>query len=239
MYSAVADPSGSINTGAIESNGNDKTNFWATLGSEQVAGYENTLGGLAYAPLYPSVLAGALLNPPVDLGGFCDTAEFPVGCPSIQNLFEPIATDTGLPVPDLHKLYPPDPLITPPELAVGQQKMPGIENVPQYFDRFDADLPFFVDLPFGYRVHDANWFAADGIPISPIDDAGDENAYPIMRVAAVAKGADPGQPENVLASVDVVLPVASEADCQGCHAASNDESHGVSGLPWRYGTGRQ
>jgi hypothetical protein len=223
VYSAVADRSGSINTGAIESNGNDKTNFWATLGSGQVAGHENALGGLAYAPLYPSVLAGALLNPPVDLGGLCDTAVFPVGCPSILNLFEPIATDTGLPVPDLHKLYPSDPLITPPELAVGQQKMPGIENVPQYFDRFDADLPFFVDLPFGYRVHDANWFAADGIPISPIDDEGDENAYPIMRVEAVAKGADPGQPENVLASVDVVLPVASEADCQGCHAASDDE----------------
>ena len=75
-------------------------------------------------------------------------------------------------------------------------------------------------LPFGYTVHDANWFAADGIPILPIDDAGNENAYPLMRVQAVSKGGNPSNPDDVLASVDVVLPVASEADCQGCHAAA-------------------
>jgi hypothetical protein len=102
-------------------------------------------------------------------------------------------------------------------LVLDQQRMPGEGNVPQRFKRFDVDLPFF-----GSTVHDANWFAAEGIPILPIDDAGNENAYPLMRVDAVIKDAEPTDPNNVLASVDVVLPVASEADCQLCHAVSTD-----------------
>ena len=86
-------------------------------------------------------------------------------------------------------------------LAFGQA-MPGILNPytvndPQPFNHFDA----------GKR-----WFAADGVPILPIDDAGQLNAYPLMRVSATLPSG-----ENV-ASLDVVLPVASEADCQNCHA---------------------
>ena len=86
-------------------------------------------------------------------------------------------------------------------LAFGQT-MPGIlnpymANDPQPFNRFDSDKA---------------WFAADGIPILPIDDAGQLNAYPLMRVSASTAGTGAS-----LASVDVVLPVASEADCQNCH----------------------
>lgn len=87
-------------------------------------------------------------------------------------------------------------------LAFGQ-KMPGnkqpyMANDPQSFEHFDVEK---------------HWFAADGVPILPIDDAGQLNAYPLMRVSASA--ANTGE---VLASLDVVLPVASEADCQNCHA---------------------
>jgi hypothetical protein len=87
-------------------------------------------------------------------------------------------------------------------LAFGQA-MPGIlnpytANNPQPFNRFDADK---------------EWFAADGVPILPIDDSGQLNAYPLMRVSAT----NPATGET-LASLDVVLPVASEADCQNCHA---------------------
>jgi hypothetical protein len=83
------------------------------------------------------------------------------------------------------------------------QKMPGIlapysANDAQPFNRFDTDKA---------------WFAADGVPILPIDDAGQQNAYPLMRVSAT----EPASGETV-ASLDVVLPVASEADCQNCHA---------------------
>ena len=229
VYSATSNPNDPVAPYSINSKGTystildpgttvSKTNFWDELDTAQVAGHNNTLGGLAYAPLFPSVLAGALLNPPQDLEGLCGTTEYPVGCPSLLNVVEPLAFDTGLPVPDLHKLAG-----TPAELLLGQQKMPGEDNVPQHFDRFDTDLPFFVDLPFGYTVEGANWFAADGIPILPIDDAGNENAYPLMKIEAVTKGGDPiADPDTVLASVDVVLPVASEADCQGCHAAMDD-----------------
>ncbi len=88
-------------------------------------------------------------------------------------------------------------------LAFGQA-MPGIlspyaANDPQPFNHFDVAR---------------RWFAADGIPIVPVDDSGQLNAYPLMRVTA--SNPDTGA---TLASLDVVLPVASEADCQNCHAA--------------------
>ena len=71
----------------------------------------------------------------------------------------------------------------------------------QLFDRFDVDLPFFVNFPFGYTVFNANWFAADGIPILPVDDAGNENPYPLMRVQARNKATG-----AVLASTIVERP---------------------------------
>jgi len=85
-------------------------------------------------------------------------------------------------------------------LAFGQ-KMPGhkqpyVANDSQLFNHYDPAK---------------QWFAADGVPILPIDDAGQLNAYPLMRVSATTGSAE-------VASLDVVLPVASEADCQNCHA---------------------
>jgi hypothetical protein len=87
-------------------------------------------------------------------------------------------------------------------LAFGQA-MPGIlnpynSNNPQAFNRFDT----------AYK-----WFAADGIPILPIDDNGQANAYPLMRISATLLSS--GQ---TVANLDAVLPVASEADCQNCHS---------------------
>lgn len=99
---------------------------------------------------------------------------------------------------DLFGLNPP-----PDEGLAFEQAMPGIlnpyvANDPQPFNHFDADKA---------------WFAADGIPILPIDDAGQLNAYPLMRVSASLSDTN-----ATVASLDVVLPVASEADCQNCHA---------------------
>ncbi len=87
-------------------------------------------------------------------------------------------------------------------LAFGQA-MPGILNP------YTANDP----QPFNHFDPDKMWFAADGIPIMPIDDKGQSNPYPLMRVTAT----DPST-GDVLASQDVVLPVAAEADCQNCHA---------------------
>ncbi len=113
--------------------------------------------------------------------------------------FWDINPDTGNTyVFDLFGLNPP----ADEGLAFGQA-MPGIlnpytANDPQPFNHFDAGKA---------------WFAADGVPILPIDDAGQQNAYPLMRVSAATPATD-----QTVASLDVVLPVAAEADCQNCHA---------------------
>ncbi len=131
---------------------------------------------------------------------------------TILQLFEPIPADVGLPVPDVASL---------PELIAEQQKMPGFlspytTNEPQDFLRFDKDVHFF-----GSVIPDVNWFAADGIPLLPVDDQGRSNPYPLMKVSVTSKSGE------VLDSVDVVLPVASEADCQNCHANPDDHGNGA------------
>lgn len=218
VYQATSNPKDplgkeSINTGNNSTSG-AKSNFW-----ENLAG-SHTMGGLAYRSLYPGQ----------DKLGLCDPLQ--EICPSSLDLFEPLILDTGLPVPDPVQL---------PHLVPVQQTMPGSTNSPQYFKRFDVDLPFFKNFPFGDVIQQVRWFAADGIPILPKDDDGNLNAYPLMRIQAVAKNTPPTQ--NVLGAVDIVLPVASEADCQTCHADPDDFGNGAAtrlasvktyadGTPW-------
>ena len=76
--------------------------------------------------------------------------------------------------------------------------MPGVNNKPQTME-FDAT---------------PNWFAAYGIPISPVDDAGNTNRYPMMRVTAKSG-------VNILDSTDIVLPISTEMDCRACHASGS------------------
>lgn len=85
--------------------------------------------------------------------------------------------------------------------------MPGVS------DAYTANEP----QPFGDFNGTYQWFPADGIPIVPIDDLGQTNTYPLMRISATDKTSG-----DNLASLDVVLPVASEADCQNCHATDQD-----------------
>ena len=62
---------------------------------------------------------------------------------------------------------------------------------------------------------DFEWFTAEGIPLTPYDDAGAKNYYPMMRlVARNASG-------TVLATTDIVLPVSDEMDCSRCHASGS------------------
>ncbi|MHC1744560.1 MAG: PKD domain-containing protein [Syntrophobacteraceae bacterium] len=177
-----------------------KTNFW-----DVNARTGNVLAFDAYNPFYP----------PTVLGGF------------------DLRVDRGLPVPDLAQLYPPGGGLGP--LVASQQDMPGIfapysANFPQSFNRFDADLPFFINdnFPIGFRLTGVNWFSAEGIPATPFDDAGRSNPYPLMRVqAAAAVGNSLGQAAGtVLSSLDTVLPVAAEADCYRCHTSSGDGGNG-------------
>lgn len=132
-----------------------------------------------------------------------------------------IPVDTGLPMPDVERLFLGDGL-----LAADQQTMPGLSdpyvvNLPQQFHQFVVDQPLFINFPFGYTVSDVRWFEAAGIPIAAYDDAGRENPYPLMRVLAEDTGGE------VVASVDTVVPISGEANCQECHAAEIDGGNGA------------
>jgi len=123
----------------------------------------------------------------------------------------PFLPDLGLPAPEVERLWLGD-----GTLHAEQSAMPGFAdpydaNDPQPFHTFAEDFPFFTSFGFGYVAHNFQRYLAEGVPIMPVDDQGRGNAYPLMRVQAHDAG------RNLLAEVDTVLPVASEADCQGCH----------------------
>jgi hypothetical protein len=82
------------------------------------------------------------------------------------------------------------------------RNMPGPHNQPQAMG-FDSGM---------------RWFEAAGIPITPVDDAGRSNPYPLMRLTAKTTGG------TVLATTDVVLPVSSEMDCRACHSSGSGDA---------------
>ena len=132
-----------------------------------------------------------------------------------------ITYDVGLPVPNVENLY------LNGSLTAVTQNMPGIvspyvANDPQEVHEHLIDKPFFSTFPFGYVANDVNWFEAAGPPFVAYDDAGRENAYPLVRVEARSEGGTP------LASVDTVLPISGEASCKNCHADPMDPNFGAS-----------
>jgi len=64
------------------------------------------------------------------------------------------------------------------------------------------------------------WFAAEGIPATPVDDSGNTNPFGLMRISALDTG---GQQAGYL---DVVVPVATETDCQACHKTGGIAAQG-------------
>jgi hypothetical protein len=77
--------------------------------------------------------------------------------------------------------------------------MPGTQNRPQSMS-FDATRALF---------------SADGIPITPYNDAGAKNYYPLIHLVARDSAG------NILASTDIVTPVSDEMDCRACHASDS------------------
>jgi len=75
-------------------------------------------------------------------------------------------------------------------------RMPGAANMPQSM-AWDAA---------------SGWFVAEGIPLTPYDDAMQKNPYPMMRVVVRSSGG------ALLAFTDIVLPVSDEMDCSSCHS---------------------
>jgi hypothetical protein len=58
------------------------------------------------------------------------------------------------------------------------------------------------------------WFVAEGLPITPVDDQGRKNFYPMVKVTARNAA---GQ---VLATARTVLPVSDEMTCVACHKST-------------------
>lgn len=61
----------------------------------------------------------------------------------------------------------------------------------------------------------SKWWEATGIPVTPYDDSGAKNYYPMVKVVAR------DQSGNLLASSSVVLPVSDEMSCKTCHSSSS------------------
>ena len=85
--------------------------------------------------------------------------------------------------------------------------MPGTSNTPQ------AMLFETTNHPAAGVITPVNWCRAEGIPISPYDDARQKNPYPLMRLIARNSGG------TAIATNDIVLPVSDEMDCRACHAS--------------------
>lgn len=87
----------------------------------------------------------------------------------------------------------------PADTGLTGKKMPGPDNEPQFLD-FSGVM---------------NWFEGLGIPITPTDDAGHTNPYPLVRLTAKNTAG------TVLATTDIVLPVSGEMNCRACHSSSS------------------
>ena len=84
-----------------------------------------------------------------------------------------------------------------PDQGLEGNPMPGPQNIPR---------------PLRWSSG-SQWWEAAGIPITPVNDQGRRQPYPLLRLTARnATGL-------VLAHADVVAPVSSEMDCRACHAS--------------------
>ncbi len=86
-------------------------------------------------------------------------------------------------------------------------------------------VPEATPHPLAYNgAHD--WWEATGIPMTPYNDDGSKNYYPMVQVVAKdASGA-------VLASTKVVLPVSDEMDCRACHGSTSGYSAAKPSAGW-------
>ena len=98
-----------------------------------------------------------------------------------------------------------------PDQGLAGFGMPGPLNQPQ---------------PMSFDMADAR-FTATGIPITPYDDQGRTNYYPLMRLVARDTSG------TVLASTEVVLPVTDALDCRTCHGSGSQlEARPAAGWVW-------
>ena len=107
-----------------------------------------------------------------------------------------------------------------PDHGLAGWSMPGPANTPQ------TNVFETLNQPAAGIFTPVNWWRAEGIPLSPYDDALRKNPYPLMRMIAWS-GSQP------IATNDVVLPVSDEMDCRACHASgTQDAAKPAAGWVW-------
>jgi hypothetical protein len=96
-----------------------------------------------------------------------------------------------------------------PDMGLAGFAMPGPANTPQ-------------------AMHFAGgMWSAEGVPITPYDDATNKNYYPLLRLTARSNGA-------VLATTDIVVPVSDEMDCRTCHrSGAGEAARPAAGWSWQ------
>ena len=178
-----------------------KTNFWDAVAAGTYDPFYP-----AFNPFDPAVTLTPLAGPPFNVG-----------------------PDVGLPVPNVEDLYiGADGIVgsSDEELTAVLHAMPGVSNpyvanAPQQAQENYRHKPFFIGFPFGYVASDVDWYEGAGVPFAMFDDFGRENAYPLVRVQATVGGSPPDG-DNVVATVDTVLPISGEASCVNCHTTRED-----------------
>ena len=84
--------------------------------------------------------------------------------------------------------------------------------------------PSLTPQPMSFAAANG-WYQAEGIPITPVDDKGVKNFYPMVKVVAKDSAG------NILATAKTVLPVSDEMTCKACHA-SNTSAAAKPGKGW-------
>jgi len=88
----------------------------------------------------------------------------------------------------------------------------------QPYDAVNGNVPQEMLFQPAGILAPLNTFHAEGIPITPEDDAGNPNSYPLMKL--VAKEISTGK---IVAESKVVLPVSDEMSCKSCHAPNTND----------------
>lgn len=96
----------------------------------------------------------------------------------------------------------------------------------QPYDAVNGNIPQEMLFQPAGILAPLNTFHAEGIPITPEDDAGNPNNYPLMKL--VAKEISTG---TIVAESKVVLPVSDEMSCKSCHAP-NTNSKAMPAAGW-------
>jgi hypothetical protein len=85
--------------------------------------------------------------------------------------------------------------------------------------------PSTTPAPMNFNATDG-WWEATGIPVTPYDDAGQKNFYPMVKVVA-RDGSG-----RELGSTKVVLPVSDEMSCKSCHASTSGSTAARPAAGW-------